>query len=72
MTVPCGVPADFDASMPQGPSTVTIVGSARPGHRSAARVDLRRATVSTSGYERIRLVADVIDAGSAATRRSWT
>ncbi|MBF6297005.1 hypothetical protein IU459_05540 [Nocardia amamiensis] len=86
MTVPCGVPADFDAPMPKGASTVTIVGSARLGDRSDARTGMRRfaaagpdartapTTCSTFGYQRIRLVADVIDVavGSAVTRRSWT
>ncbi|MEV6321232.1 hypothetical protein AB0M45_08555 [Nocardia sp. NPDC051787] len=86
MTVPCGVPADFDAPMPEAVSTVTIVGSARLGDRGDARTGMWRlaaagsasstapTTFSTFGYERIRLVADVIDVavGSAVTRRSWT
>ncbi|WP_040781106.1 hypothetical protein [Nocardia pneumoniae] len=85
MTVPRGVPADFDAPMPKGASAVTIVGSARLGDRSDARTGMRRfaagsdsrtapTTCGAFGHKRIRLVADVIDVavGSAVTRRSWT
>ncbi|MGQ4599116.1 hypothetical protein [Nocardia sp. R6R-6] len=86
MTVPRGAPVDFDVPMPDGTSTVSIVGSARLGDRSNASTGTQRlaaagsgsrtapTTFSTFGDERIRLVAEVIDvaAGPAVTRRSWT